>query len=209
MSSEVLRVEQRPTRGKRQARKIRTAGKIPAVLYGHQQQTINLAIQAEDLEAAVRHRAHLVELQGAVRESALLKDIQWDAFGVQILHVDLARVSADELVTVDLEINLRGEAPGVHHGGTVEQHVRSIEIQCPANAIPEALSCNINDLDVHGTITAGQLPLPAKARLMVPEDTLIVACVVAAEPEEELAVAGGPAEPEVIGRKPEEGESED
>lgn len=208
MSTEQLKVEEREGRGKRMARQLRGHGKVPAVLYGHKQSTVSLAIATEDIETAVRHRAHMVQLTGYVAESALLKEIQWDTFGTRILHVDLTRVDADEMVEVDLEVYLRGQAPGVNHGGMVEQQTRSVTIRCPAMSIPESLVLQINDLEIGHTITANQLELPPRASLVTPGDSVIVTCVVPAQMEEEVAPAATEAEPELIGRKPAE-ESEE
>ena len=94
--AEQIQVEKRESRGKRQARKMREAGKTPAVLYGHGEANVSLSMPTDALAAVLRHGAHVVELQGAVKETALLKSVQWDPFGVEVLHVDLTRVSADE-----------------------------------------------------------------------------------------------------------------
>ena len=206
MSSEVINVEKRETRGKRRARRMRAEGKIPAVVYGHGEETMSVTIPAEDIEAAIRHRAHLVQLEGAVKDSALLKEIQWDAFGNHILHVDFTRVDAKEAVDVTLEVVLRGDAPGTHHGGVVEHHTRSIEISCPANAIPENLTININHLEVGDSIKVGDIEVPAGAVLKQDVDTVVVACVepVERDDEAEQGAPAGEAEPEVIGRKSED-----
>jgi large subunit ribosomal protein L25 len=204
MSTEQLRVEKRDTRGKRMARQLRGDGLVPAVLYGHKQSTLSLSIAKEDIESAVRRRAHLVQLTGFVAESALLKEIQWDTFGTRILHVDLTRVDAHEMVEVDLEVYLRGQAPGTNQGGMVEQQARSITIECPAISIPESLIVQINHLEIGGSITADGLELPPGARLITPGDTVIVTCVTPLQMEEEVTQPAGEAEPEVIGRKPAE-----
>lgn len=206
MSTEQLHVEMRDTRGKRGARHMRASGRIPAVLYGHQEDTLSLSLSKEELQSAVRHHAHMVELKGAVSESAMLKEIQWDAFGIDILHVDLTRVDANEMVTVELEVILRGEAPGTHHGGVVDQQTRVLEIECLAKAIPESLTCSINDLEVDGSITADTIELPPGSKLVTPADTVIVACVIPTEVEEEETAEPGSVEPEVIGRVAGEGD---
>jgi large subunit ribosomal protein L25 len=208
MSTELLKVEKRDTHGKRLARQLRRAGRVPAVLYGHKQVVVSLSIAQEDIESAVRHRAHLVQLAGCASETALLKEIQWDTFGTRILHVDLARVSADEKVEVELDVLLRGHAPGANLGGMVEQQTRSVTIECQAIAIPESLTVQINHLGIGDSITAAQLELPSGARLITPGDTVIVTCVVPAQMAEVIAEPAGEAEPEVIGRKPAESDEE-
>ncbi len=209
MADQILHVEPRELRGKRHAKRLRQHGKIPGVLYGHGKETVAVSILQSEMAAALRHNAHLVQLQGAADESALLKEIQWDAFGNVVLHVDLTRVRAGERVEVALEIQLRGMAPGTRQGGVVEHPVHTIEIECPATGIPESLTLNINNLELGQSLTAADLELPPGAKLLVPEDTVIVSCEEPVEIAEEEEGAVETAEPEVIGRKEEEGDSGD
>jgi len=207
--AEVLHVELRKTQGKRHNRRLRAAGSIPAVLYGHGQRSVSLAVPAHEIEAAVRHGSRLVMLSGAVDQQAFIRDLQWDTWGIDIVHVDFTRVTAHERVQVQVTLELRGEAPGLKEGGVVEQLEHEIELECEVTQVPEKLEINVNNLNVDQSITAGELELPATATITCPEDTVIVQCAVpvAVEEEEAAAEEGAEAEPEVIGRKPgEEGE---
>ena len=108
---------------------MRQSGRIPAVLYGHGEESVSLSLRHEELEAAVRHRAHLVNLEGGVKESALIQAVQWDTFGVEILHADLFRVRKGEKHEAVVAIQLRGEAPGAeqeHHAG-LDDPVQRVE----------------------------------------------------------------------------------
>ena len=105
--AEALKVELREKRGKRKARQLRRGGAIPAILYGHGQESVSLTVPREAFVTALRHGTRLVDLQGAVSESALIRDLQWDTFGVDVLHIDFARVSADERITVTVAVELR------------------------------------------------------------------------------------------------------
>jgi large subunit ribosomal protein L25 len=125
-----------------------------------------------------------------------------------VLHVDLTRISADELVTVELSIELRGEAPGVNAGGVIEHLLHQVEVECPAAAIPEKLYVNVNHLELEGSITLSQLDLPEKAKVFGDPETVVVQCVVPVEKPDEEAGVAVPGEPEVIGAKKEE-EGED
>lgn len=208
--SEELRVEVRQSRGKRNARRMRCDGVIPAVLYGHGQEAVALSVPAEAIEAAVRHGSHVVELAGAVKQSALIREMQWDVWGKEILHVDFARVSADETVEVVLAIELRGEAPGIREGGVVEQLLHEIEIECKATAIPEKLVANVNKLKLGDSITIGDLALPEDATCEADPTTVVIHCVMPTEaPAEEEAVEPGEGEPEVIGGRKEEEEGDE
>ncbi|MFM9068062.1 MAG: hypothetical protein ACKOUR_12115, partial [Planctomycetota bacterium] len=95
---DTLQVKLRQLSGSRRMRRLRDQGVVPAVLYGHKQSNVNLEITSDQVRAAVRHGARLVNLAGDVQETALIRQVQWDAFGVEVLHLDLTRVSSDETV---------------------------------------------------------------------------------------------------------------
>ena len=105
-------------------------------MYGHGLEPVALTISAERLDTALRHGSRLVDLTGAVSESAFIRELQWDTWGTSVVHVDFTRISADELVKVVVAIELRGEAPGVKEGGVVDQLVHQIEVECPAGTSP-------------------------------------------------------------------------
>ena len=204
--AEVLNVQLREMRGKRNARRLRNAGSTPAVLYGHGQETISLAVPAGQLESAVRHGSRLVMLTGQIREQAFIRDVQWDTWGTHVLHVDFTRVSEHEKVEVEVQVELRGEAPGVRGGGVVEQLLHHVELECEATSIPDRLHVNINRLNLGEAITVADLEIPQNATVLRDAEQVVVQCVEpVVAPEEEIG-AGEEAEPEVIGRKPEEEE---
>ena len=148
----VLKVEPRTKFGKRNNRRLHRAGQLPAVLYGHGEEVVSLTLGADQLGAAVRHGAKVVDLEGAATGKALLQDVQWDAFFHQILHVDLLRVRAGETVTVEVPIELKGEAPGVNEGGIIEHLIHSVEIEVPLDLVPEKLHVKIGQLQVGGEL---------------------------------------------------------
>lgn len=192
--------------GSRNSRRLRQSGQIPAVLYGHGQASVSLTIPESDIQAAIRHGAKLVNVTGAVSDSALIQQIQWDALGSDVLHLDLLRVSKDETVTVTVAVHLRGEAPGTKEGGVLDHARHEIEMECRADSIPEYLEVSVNELHVDQSITVGDLELPGGAKLLTDPELVVVQCIeaaVEAEEEEEVPGVGG-VEPEVIGRKPEE-----
>lgn len=202
--AEVLKVEVRGSRGKRQARRLRKLGHVPAILYGHGEQSLSLSIPVDQVKSAVRHGARVVDLDGAVKEKAFIRDLQWDTFGLDVLHLDLTRVSADEKVEVEVTVELRGEAPGVKEGGVLNQVLHHVDVESLVTAIPEKLFLRINGLGLDQSLTAAAIELPTGTTLLTPGETLIVQCSL---PREEAAEAGLPAEgaePEVIGRKAEE-----
>jgi len=206
--AEALNVEVRSERGKRESRRLRRDGKIPAILYGHGQESVSLSVSHEQFAAALRHHSRLVELKGGVSESALIRETQWDTFGTEVLHVDFARVSADERIEVQVSIELRGEAPGLKDGGVIQHLLHEVEIECLATSIPESIQVRIIKLNKGDEITAAQLTLPEGVKLLSDPELVVVQCV---EPVEEIEteLGGEGAEPEVIGRKAEDGEEEE
>jgi len=180
------------------------------VLYGHGEAAVSLLVPAEQFDAALRHGARLVKLAGAVQDQAFIREIQWDVWGTHVLHVDFTRVSEHEKVQVQVAVELRGEAPGIKAGGVVKQYVHDLEIECEATAIPDKLWVNINRLDLQGAITIGQIELPAGIVVVSADpETVVVECVEPVEVVEEAPAAAVEGEPEVIGRKKEEEESEE
>jgi large subunit ribosomal protein L25 len=208
--SDVLNVQVREARGSSAARRLRRDGKLPAILYGHGEENVSLTVDSHELDAVIRHGGKLVNLKGGLAETALIRDVQWDAMGTHVLHLDLARVSAQERVEVTVPIELRGEALGSKQGGIVEQLMHDVNVECSASEIPERISVNINDLDVGQSISIADIEVPKGVTLLAPEETSLVHCVaVGVEAEEEEALEGETgAEPEVIGRKAEESEEE-
>ncbi len=205
-----LAVEARRTTGKHRNRRLRRAGKIPAILYGHGLECVPLCVEAEALAAAIRHGSRLVSLDGAVQESAFIRDLQWDTWGMHVLHVDFTRITEHEIVEVRVAIELRGEAPGVKEGGVLSQHIHEVDISCPASAVPENLEVNVNHLNLNESVSLADLRLPRGAKLLAENlEQPVVECLVPLEEPEEEAVEAAPGEPEVIGEKEKEAEEEE
>jgi large subunit ribosomal protein L25 len=203
-----LNVSVRNELGSGRVGRLRRAGRIPAILYGHGEANVNLSIPTAEIKAALRHGSKLVDLQGGVNEKALIRIVQWDCFGSDVLHVDLTRVSEQERVEVTVSLELKGEAPGIKEGGMIDHHLFDVEIECPAGEIPEKLVASIKNLHLGQSLTLADVVLPPHVTLVTPIDTLVVSCQAQGPSEEveEGAEAGGVAEPEVIGRKAEDEE---
>jgi large subunit ribosomal protein L25 len=200
-----LSLKPRASRGKHESRRMRRQGIVPGVLYGHGEETVAVALSADDLTKAVRHGVRVVDLDQAGKvEKALIRDLQWDPLGMDILHVDFARVAADERITVDVRLELKGTAPGVTAGGNLDQPLHNLEVECLAIAIPESIRVNISELQIDGVIKVRDLVLPAGVTTKVDPDAIVVAVHPPMVEEAAAAPAGTEAEqaePEVIGRK--------
>lgn len=208
--ADTLNVAVREQLGTNHTRRLRKSGYVPAILYGHGEMNVNLTIAATEVNGAIRHGTKVVDIRGAVTDSALIRDVQWDAFGSTVLHLDLTRVSADEKVEVTVQVELRGESPGLREGGVVEHVTHEVEIECAVNALPDKLVVSINDLHLNQSIIASQLELPKGAVLLSDADAVIVHVIEPVEQLDEAEVPGAEgAEPEVIGGGKEEEEEEE
>ena len=197
-------VEQREHVGSRYAARLRTAGRLPAVIYGHKQDPVHVSADAKEVSDLLHIKAQVFEVVlGDKTESCLVKDIQWDHLGTDIIHLDLARVDLSETVTVEVELDLFGEAVGLKAPGTVLDHpYTTIEVSCRVSDIPELIRADVSLLEVGDTITVADLELPADVTSTMDAETVVAAVrqLSIAEEEEEEVVEEGTAEPEVIGR---------
>lgn len=209
--SDTLKVTKRVETGKLNNRRMRAAGRLPAILYGHGEEPLSLSASEESVRAVLRHGAQVVQLAGDAKGQALLQEVQWDTFHRDVLHLDLLRVVKGERVTVEVPIQLRGEAPGERDGGVVDQVLHAIEIETSPAFIPEALHVGINSLELGGSLSVGDIEdMPDGAKALVEADAPVVQCFEpTVVPEEEEAAAADAAEPEIIGGRPEEEGAED
>src|SRR4029079_9022633 len=100
--------------GTRVARRLRKEGKVPAGIYGHKQAVVPITLSRDDVWRMIKAASHLADLDlGSTTETVLIRDVQWDHMGKEILHLDFARVSAEEEIETEVNVELRGVAPGV------------------------------------------------------------------------------------------------
>jgi large subunit ribosomal protein L25 len=196
-----LTVKLRDEHGKRANRRLRHSGRVPAILYGHKKEVKSLTLSAEELGAAVRHGNRFVALSGGLSESAFIKDVQWNTWGTEILHVDFARISAHEKVRVTVAVELRGESPGTKDGGVVKHTLHNIELECEAASVPEKIMVNINHLEFGKVLHVSDLELPKGVIALTDATAFVVSCMAPVEVSDEEAAPAGDGEPEVIGRK--------
>jgi large subunit ribosomal protein L25 len=204
-----LKAEKREGHGSRKASHLRKKGQVPGVVYGHKQATISVALSAEELSRLIRHGTHVVDLRlDDGLEKALIRELQWDHLGREILHIDFMRVSKDERIEVPVRIELKGIAPGVTGGGILDQPLHTVMVECLAISIPDSIRVNINELQLGAAIHVKDLTLPEGVKALADPEAIVVQVMTpAAEPE--AAAAAAVAEPEVIGRPKEEEEAEE
>jgi large subunit ribosomal protein L25 len=196
--------------GSRVARRLRAQGRIPAIIYGHKQAPLPISLSRDSVWEMIKKSTHLAELSlGETTEIALVRDVQWDYLGKEILHLDFARVSADESIETEVRIELRGVAPGIAEGGILEQLVHSLRVICRANAIPDSIRVDVGGLHLNQAMHVRDLTgLPEGVKIDTDDDLLLIHVTTrAAEPEPSEAEAEAAVQPEVI--KPERKEKEE
>jgi large subunit ribosomal protein L25 len=208
--ADVLKVEKRGQTGSAATRRLRRSGSIPAVLYGHGEETQHLAIPATQVKAVARNHSKMVELSGAITDTALVSELQWDPLGIDVLHLDLIRVNLKEKVDVTVAIQSHGDPVGVREGGVFVENAHDVEVRCSAGAIPDNIGLNVNELHIGQSLLASDLDLPEGVELLSPADTVVVHVEEPrAELDEEQAAEGSIGlEPEVISKGGEDKEQD-
>ncbi len=145
--SDLLEVTARSVTGTKACRKLRREGHVPAVLYGHGETCVDLVVQRDAIEAMVRHGSKTVELTGAVKSPALVRELQWNAFGTIPLHIDFLRIDPSEKINVLVPVEFRGECPGAKAGGKFKQVLREINVECTAQTMPEVAVAHVAHLE--------------------------------------------------------------
>ena len=174
-----LSTEIRESFGKGAARKIRAAGKIPAVIYGHGTEPQHVTLPGHEVSLILRKSNQVLELdiQGKT-QLALVKDVQKDPVRQIIEHIDLIVVRKGEKVTIDVPVHLEGEAAP---GTLVNQDSNTVTLEAEATHIPESIVVSIEGAEDGTQIFAKDLTLPSGSSLVTEEDVLIVAISVAVE----------------------------
>ena len=197
--------ELRETQGKGASRRLRHAGKVPAILYGAHQDAQALVLNQQSLLTMIgdeRFYSSIVQLKiGERAQEAIIKDVQMHPAKNLVVHVDLQRVVADEKIRIHLPIHFRNEtiSPGVKSEGGVVSHMRTdVEITCLPKDLPEYLELDLAGMALNDTKFLADIPLPPG--VSIPELTQRNAPVVsihaprAEEPEPVAEAAAVPAE---------------
>ncbi len=198
--ADVLDVQKRDQTGSAATRRLRLGGSVPAVLYGHGEENQHLALSAAQVKMVARNHTKMVELKGAIEDTALVSVMQWDPLGIEVLHLDLIRVNMKESVEVIVAVHVHGEPHGVHEGGVFIENVHEVQVRCPAGSIPENIGLNVADLHVGQYKSASDLELPDGVELMTAAETVIAHVEEPRAEASETQEDSVGAEPEVIAK---------
>ncbi len=157
----VLKASKREAFGTRKLQPLRKQGLIPGIVYGHGLTPLSITLSRHDVGVALSHGERLLELdvEGKV-QNVLVKEVQYDPMGQEILHVDLTRVDLDERVEVTVPIVLRGTPVGAAEGGVLHQVTAQATIECTVRSIPEDLRFSVAEMNIGDVLAMKDLPLP-------------------------------------------------
>jgi large subunit ribosomal protein L25 len=196
-----LAAQPRAGRGSRTAAKLRKQGLVPGIIYGHKLENLQVAVSAEELDRAIRvlHARVLdLKLDGKV-ETVLIRELQWDYLGSEMVHVDFARVSKDETVKVVIPVKLKN-TPKSTGGGVLDQPLHTLHVECLAVAIPDDITIDITNLTLGEPIQVKALTLPAGVKVLESPEAVVVHLKLPGI--EAVPVVAGPAAP-AAGTEPE------
>lgn len=211
MEQASLKAEKRELAGSKSAEKIRKAGRLPATVYGHKQAPESISVDAHDFALQLHRGVKLFDIDVAGKnDKMLVKEVQYDYLGKDIIHIDFIRVNLAEKVKVSVTVQLKGAAKGASEGGIIQSHLDKVELECLVTEIPDVIVFNVKNVGVGDAVHAGDLELPAGAKLLTDAKALVLTCsvVAVAKTTEEIEAETPAAGPEVITeRKPVEGEA--
>ena len=224
MSTNKITAEVRESTGKGVARKLRAAGRIPAVLYGQGHDGVSLTLDSYELNqllATAGAKTSVLELEvkdggKGPRRNVLIKEVQKHPYKDIILHMDLLEIAMDEEISVMVPIEIVGTAKGVRlDGGILEMKRRELEIVCLPHIIPDTLTIDVTELEIGDNIHVEDVKVPVGVTITHETNFTImtlVAPAVEVEPEEEEEVEGEEVEGvegEAPEKDPEEEETEE
>src|SRR5438552_14028780 len=158
-------------------KRLRGKGLVPGVVYGHKEAVIPVTLPKKELVNHLHRGAHLFDLSlDGKSEKVLVKEVQYDHLGLELIHVDFARVSLDEKVEVTVPLELKGEPKGEAEGGVLQQIIAELEVECLVTEIPDVIRHNVSEMALNDVLHIKELKLPAGVRCLQDED-LIVATV--------------------------------
>jgi large subunit ribosomal protein L25 len=212
MATASLAGEARTETGKGAARKLRAAGRVPAVVYGHAREPQALSLTTRELEkllSTISTGSTVVELTlGNATTKTLIREVQRHPFKKQILHVDFQELVAGEKVSVEIPLVFVGIPEGVRLSGAIlEQILHSIEVLVDPSNIPNHIDVDVTNLAMGHSLHVRELTLPAGLEVLSDEDATVCAVAAPRAAVEETPAEGveAIAEPELI-RKPKEEE---
>ncbi len=213
-------VHKRDVTGTRASKRLRKEGLIPGVIYGHGHEAVLIAVEPHALREALTtpagtHAVLDVTFEGQKRgHKAIVKEMTLDRVKNFVIHIDLQEIRLDETIETTVGIHFEGEAKGVKAGGMLDESTREVTVKGLVTAIPEHLVMDISELDMNETLKVADLVVPEGIEVVNDPEEVLCSVLPPRKVEveegvegEEAAEAATAGEPELVGKKEEEGEA--
>ena len=212
MTEAMLAIEQREEKGSAAARRIRRAGKVPAIIYGEIDEPLRVSIDAHQLQLTLNKKQGMLNLSyGKKKHSVVIREIQYHPVSGDILHVDFMEVKKGQKLTMTIPVKLEGSPQGVKEGGMLDVIKHEVEIEVLPKDIPDFISVNIEHMAMGDVLRVKDLAADS-FDIVTEEDTMLCRVEIPRAPDEEKVEAEEEfdeesAEPEVITARDKEEES--
>jgi large subunit ribosomal protein L25 len=220
MNTVNLSAQPREGTGKQAAKRVRRTGMVPAIIYGRGQDPRSVQVDSHELKTLI-HKGQAtsvinLEIEGDEDLMVLLRDPIRHPVSDIMMHADFLRVTETSRVHLRVPIELEGMPAGVVEGGIMDQIMRDVSIECEVRVIPEIIKLDVSELEIGQNISIGELEFEGIRFLADETATIVTISLPRAEEEEEIEGEEGEegeeleegAEPEVIGAKSEEEDSD-
>jgi large subunit ribosomal protein L25 len=194
MNKVTLTVDKRTEIGKGPARRLRAAGKAPAIFYGKKSEPIKIAIDVHDFRKAVELAGsnplfdlNIREDSGTTTRRALLKERQVRALDGSLVHLDFLEVFMDESIEVTVQIEFEGKPVGIDKGGIFQASSRELRVSCLPDNIPNVITVDVSGLDVGNSIHVGEITLPEGVSALQDKGVAVATVAAPKKAEEEAA----------------------
>jgi large subunit ribosomal protein L25 len=213
----VIEAQIRTPGGKNANRRLRKAGRIPAVIYGPGKPAIVISVNPQEVQAILhsdtgRNTIFALSVDGSEQNNAMVKDYQLDPVKGNLIHTDFLEIAMDRLLELTVNVEVTGEAEGVKlDGGIMDIVTREIQVECLPSDIPESIKVDVSHLKINDYIRVKNLQTDAKVKILTEPEVVIVTIVPPIKEEVPVEAVPEAAEPEVIkkGKAVEEGAEEE
>jgi large subunit ribosomal protein L25 len=206
MAAAVIPGQQRESGGRSTNARLRRNGFIPAVVYGGKGEPECISLSKHELTTALDNRRKVISVDVEGKQTDyLIKGVERDHLGADLLHVDLMRIDPAKRVRVNVPVEYKGDPKGTKQGGLLMILRTEIQVECLMSSVPELFEHNIAELGLGKSLHARDLKFPSGVEALAPGELLVTVRAkrgTKSSEEEELETTEGeaPAEPEVIGR---------
>ncbi len=200
----VVKAEKREDRGKNDARRLRSAGKVPVIVYGGGGESVAAVAELKDLAAILRsdsgqNTIFTIDMAGEGTNDVIFHDRQIDPIRGRLMHADLRRLAKGEKIEVTVPIHLVGEPEETEEGGVLNQQLREIKVLCVPSKIPEYLEVDVSGLAMGESIHVSDLKVEDGVEIQDDPESVVASIVLVKEPELEPTPEDELTEPEMVG----------